>query len=125
MPEIVSGEEFSCSAAQFAGMRVKEVQPGSSWPGMPYWAIVFEAGGAILGYDPMVPRPTTLVGAGFTRLVLSAKGTDLWFGLEKVTIDGTKYAIFDEQITQGKVVFPQATQYNQALRAAQSMVEGD
>lgn len=123
MTEVLSGEEFGpISVDYYMGRRVEEVVGGAAGEsGSPYWTIKLEGGAAILGYDENVPRPTTIVGAALTRLDLSANGTVLWFGLEKVTIDGTKYAVRDDQYTNGKIVFPQASRYNTAVRAAQAL----
>lgn len=123
MTEVVSGEEFGpISVDYYIGRRVESVVGGAAGDsGSPYWTINLEGGAAILGYDENVPMPKAIVGAGLSRVILgSHEGTRLLFGLEIVTIDGTKYAMRDDHYTQGKIVFPQASPYNTAVRAAQA-----
>lgn len=113
----------SVSVDYFIGRRVESVVGGAGGEsGSPYWTIVLEGGAAILGYDPNVPKPMTIVGSALTKVILgSTEGTRLLFGLEQITIDGTKYAMRDADYTDGMIIFPQASQYNTAVQAAAAL----
>lgn len=109
---MTSMENFGpVSVDYFHGRRVEAVEEGGS-DGEPVWTIVLEGGARIENFDPSVPAPTAIVGAGLTRTILERNKTRLQFGLEEVTLNPIEYAIVDTNYTKGQRVYTQRSEAN-------------
>lgn len=106
------------SADYYTGRRVLEVRDGAEGEGNPVWVIVFEGDAVIHNYDPTIPKPTAIVGAGLTMQVLGGHNadhqpvTELRFGLESVMLNPTEWAMSDPTYTKGQLVYAQRSEYN-------------
>lgn len=97
----------------FTGRRVEGVDVNNSpAEGEPVWIIVLEGDALIENFDPTIPAPLAIVGAGLTRTFLERSKTRLQFGLEEVTLNPLEYAIVDVNYTQGERVYAQRSEAN-------------
>lgn len=110
----ISMEEHGPVSADYYHQRRVERIEEPHEPDGPTFIIVFEGGGEIHNFEPEVPTPKAIVGAALTRTILDGtqRVTRLQFGLEEVVLNPLKYAIRDDNYTNGKLVFAQASMAN-------------
>lgn len=117
---MTSMEEFGpVSLDYFNQRRVLDVVTGSG-EGEGIWIIKFEGGGEVHNFDPTIPAPTAIKGAGLTLVILGAHTdpqtrtpvTEMRFGLESVKLNPLEYAMRDPNYTRGQLVYAQRSNAN-------------
>jgi hypothetical protein len=83
----------------------------------PCWKIYLDGGAEIWNFDPFIPAPTGEVGGEVTLVILGAHEeqrpvTEIRVGLQSIKLNPLEYAIYDGQLTNGHLVFPQRSRAN-------------
>lgn len=116
MPRKLAMDEFGPIAVDiFHGRTVEDVVDGDGGPEDPIWSLVFEGGGMIHNFSPIIAKPETLKGARFTHTMLgTSDGTLLYFdgdAARQLVLDPMHYAIEEPTLTKGDWVFAQRSYF--------------